>query len=38
MRQQQRFTAARRDAAPLPENLRQRLVAAREQLHSGHSE
>jgi uncharacterized protein (DUF433 family) len=36
--QQQRFTATRRDAAPLPENLRQRLVAAREQLHSGHSE
>jgi uncharacterized protein (DUF433 family) len=37
-RQRQRFEATRRDAAPLPENLRQRLAAAREQLHSGHPE
>src|ERR1700679_2361209 len=38
LRQKQRFEAMRRDAAPLPENLRQRLAAAREHLHSGHSE
>jgi uncharacterized protein (DUF433 family) len=38
VRQQQRFDATRRNAAPLPENLRQRLVSAREQLHSGHPE
>ena len=38
MRQQQRFDATRRNAAPLPENLRQRLVSAREQLHSAHPE
>jgi uncharacterized protein (DUF433 family) len=38
IRQQRRFEAARRDAAPLPKNLRQRLVAAREQLDSGRSE
>jgi uncharacterized protein (DUF433 family) len=38
IRQKQRFAATQRDAAPLPENLRQRLAAAREQLHSGHSE
>lgn len=38
MRQQQRFDAARRNAAPLPESLRQRLVTARQQLDSGRSE
>ena len=38
LRQLKRFEAARRDAAPLPENLRQRLAAAREELHSGRSE
>jgi uncharacterized protein (DUF433 family) len=38
MRQEQRFEATRRDAAPLPKKLRQRLVTAREQLHSGRSE
>jgi uncharacterized protein (DUF433 family) len=38
VRQQQRFNATRRNATLLPENLRQRLVAAREQLHSGHPE
>src|ERR1700691_4509011 len=38
MRQLQRFDVERRDAAPLPENLRRRLFAAREQLHSGHAE
>jgi len=38
MRQKQRFEATRRDAAPLPENLLQRLAAAREHLHSGQSE
>src|ERR1700683_5198766 len=35
--QEHRFEATRR-AAPLPESQRQRLVAAREHLHSGHSE
>src|SRR5271166_4993985 len=38
MRQEQRFRAMRRDAAPLPEDLRQRLAVAREHLHSGHPE
>jgi uncharacterized protein (DUF433 family) len=38
MRQQQRFEATRRNAAPLPEKLLQRLVNAREQLHADHSE
>ncbi len=38
MRQKQRFEATRRAAVPLPENLRQRLSDAREQLHSGRSE
>ncbi len=38
IRQMQRFEATRRDSAPLPESLRQRLAAAREHLHSGHSE
>ena len=38
MRQMQRFEATRRNSVPLPENLRQRLAAAREHLHSGHSE
>jgi uncharacterized protein (DUF433 family) len=38
MRQLQRFEATRRDTPLLPENLRQRLVAARDQLHSGHPE
>jgi uncharacterized protein (DUF433 family) len=38
MRQKQRFEAARRAAVPLPEDLRQRLADAREQLHSGHPE
>jgi hypothetical protein len=36
--QKQRFEAARRDAAPLPENLLQRLAGVREHLHSGRSE
>src|SRR5437763_1095520 len=35
LRQQQRFEAARRDAEPLPESLRERLNAAREHLRSG---
>jgi len=38
VRQKQRFEAVRRAAAPLPADLRQRLDAAREHLHSGHSE
>ncbi len=38
MRQIQRFEATRRNSAPLPENLRERLDAAREDLHFGHSE
>jgi uncharacterized protein (DUF433 family) len=38
MRQMQRFEATRRNSTPLPESLRQRLAAAREHLHSGHSE
>jgi uncharacterized protein (DUF433 family) len=38
LRQLKRFVPARRDAAPLPENLRQRLNAAREELHSGRSD
>ncbi len=38
IRQTQRFEATRRNAAPLPGNLVQRLAAAREQLHSGQSE
>jgi uncharacterized protein (DUF433 family) len=37
MRETQRFEATRRAAAPLPEDLRRRLDAARQQLHSGHS-
>jgi uncharacterized protein (DUF433 family) len=37
-RQQRRFEAARRNAAPLRESLRERLLTAREQLHSGRSE
>jgi len=36
-RQRQRFEAMRRDAEPLPEELRQRLAGAREQLRAtGH--
>jgi uncharacterized protein (DUF433 family) len=35
VRQKQRFEAARRASAPLPEGLRERLEAAREHLHSG---
>jgi uncharacterized protein (DUF433 family) len=38
MRQKQRFEATQRDTPLLPENLRQRLAAAREHLHSGQSE
>ena len=38
MRQKQRFEASRRIAVPLPEDLRQRLSAARENLHSQHSQ
>jgi hypothetical protein len=38
MRQQRRFDAIRRNPASLPENLRQRLVTARANLHSGLSE
>jgi uncharacterized protein (DUF433 family) len=38
MRQKQRFEVMRKAAAPLSEDLRHRLDAAREQLHSGHSE
>jgi uncharacterized protein (DUF433 family) len=38
LRQEQRFEAMRRASAPLPEGLRQRLDAAREQLHSGRTE
>jgi hypothetical protein len=33
-RRQKRFAAMRRDSAPLPENLRERLAAAREELPS----
>lgn len=35
IRQEQRFTAKRRMAEPLPPDLRRRIEAAREQLHSG---
>ena len=35
IRQEQRFAAARRMAEPLPSDLRRRIEAAREQLHSG---
>jgi uncharacterized protein (DUF433 family) len=38
VRQMKRFEATRRGAPPLPGHLRQRLAAAREELHSGHSE
>jgi uncharacterized protein (DUF433 family) len=38
VRQKQRFEAVRRAAEPLPEGLRQRLEAAREQLRSRRSE
>jgi len=38
MRQLQRFEATRRNAAPLPAGLRERLNAAREHLHSTRSE
>ena len=38
VRQKQRFEALRGASAPLPEGLRERLDAAREHLHSGHSE
>jgi uncharacterized protein (DUF433 family) len=38
MGQEQRFHATRGAAAPLPQDLRQRLETAREQLHSGHAE
>lgn len=34
-KQEQRFEAARRNAPPLPDDLRRRLDAAREALHSG---
>jgi uncharacterized protein (DUF433 family) len=38
VRQRQRFEAVRRASAPLPADLRERLDAAREHLHSGRSE
>lgn len=38
MRQMQRFEAVRRGSKPLPDELRQRLDSAREQLHSTRSE
>jgi uncharacterized protein (DUF433 family) len=38
IRQTQRFEAMRRAAGPLPEGLRRRLDAAREQLRSGRAE
>ena len=38
MRQEQRFRAMRQAAAPLPEELRRRIDASRQYLHSGHSE
>ena len=38
MRQKLRFEALRRASAPLPQELRERLEAAREHLHSGRSE
>jgi len=38
LRQQQRVDEMRRDASPLPSDLRARLDAAREKLHRGRSE
>jgi uncharacterized protein (DUF433 family) len=38
VRQKQRFESVRRASAPLPADLRERLDAAREQLHSRRSE
>jgi uncharacterized protein (DUF433 family) len=38
VRQTQRFEATRRASAPLPAGLRDRIEAAREQLHSGQPE
>jgi uncharacterized protein (DUF433 family) len=38
VRQERRFLARRKAAAPLPDGLRQRLEAARERLHSGRLE
>jgi uncharacterized protein (DUF433 family) len=38
LRQEQRFEAIRRASAPLPSDLRERLEAARQSLHTGHSE
>jgi uncharacterized protein (DUF433 family) len=38
VRQKQRFEAVRRTSAPLRRDLRERLNAARERLHSGQSE
>jgi uncharacterized protein (DUF433 family) len=38
VRQSQRFEEARLAAEPLPEGLRQRLKAARQNLHSGNSD
>ncbi len=38
LRQLKRFESARRDATPLPGNMRQRLDAAREEMHSGRAE
>ena len=38
VRQKQRFEAIRRAAGPLPEGLRHRLEAAREQLRSGRAD
>jgi hypothetical protein len=34
IRQEQRFEATRQSSVPLPDGLRQRLAAAREDLHS----
>jgi len=38
LRQEQRFRAIRQAAVPLPEELRRRIDASRQHLHSGHSE
>jgi uncharacterized protein (DUF433 family) len=38
VRQERRFAETRRSAEPLPEGLRHRLEAARDQLRSGHSD
>ncbi len=38
VRQEQRFAEMRKAAEPLPEAMRKRLQAAREQLHSKHSD